>query len=433
MYEALIQSLQNLRANKLRSSLTMFGILWGIVSIIVLSSMGEGFRRGNDKVLRELGKNIVIIRRGRTSLQTGGERAGRLITLNVEDARALQRESRLLEVVSPEIMRGNIRIKSAFNAASLDVHGVEPQYQSIRTIELEYGRSLNWQDEEEVHRVALLGADVADQLFGSRSALGEGITIQGLPYTVVGKIRRKKQDSNYSGPDNDKIFVPFAAMQRDLPALGFGIEPHSVSTIIVTPKPWVVGEIVQHPPTGIEPMFNRDGIVEQDVRTILGRRHAFPLEDREAISIWNTTLETAMFDKMISGMRDFFLGVGFITLALGGIGVMNIMLIAVKDRTAEIGIRKAVGATTRDILLQFLMEGLFLTAISGGLGLAVALGICAGVNLLPRPEIFVGMVVTWEMVGLSIVTLIAIGALTSTYPAVRAAQLPPVEALQFER
>ncbi len=411
----------------------MFGILWGMITIIVLSGIGEGFQRGNDTVLREFGKNIVIIRPGRTSLQAGGERAGRMIPLDLDDARALQRESRLLQVVSPEIMRWGVSIKSMYNAAALAVHGVEPQYQNIRTLELEYGRPLNWQDEEQTLRVALLGADVADQLFGPRNALGERITIQGMPYTVVGKIRKKKQDSNYSGPDNDKVFIPFAAMMRDLPALGFGERPQAISAIIVTPKPWVVREIVQHPPTGVGPMFARDSIVEKEVRAILARRHGFNPEDQEAISIWNTTIQTAMFETMITGMGEFFMGVGLITLALGGIGVMNVMLIAVKDRTCEIGVRKAVGATTGDVLRQFLMEGLFLTLLSGGSGIVLALALCEGINMLPRPDRFAGMIVTWDVIAFSVATLIAVGVMTSTYPAVRAAKLPPVVALQYER
>src|SRR5262249_54776933 len=215
--EALTQSLQNLRANKLRSFLMMFGILWGMISVVVLSATGEGFRRGNDKVLRELGKNIGIIWGGRTSLQAGGERAGRQIFLTVDDARAIAAESSMVAVASPELTRGGVKVKSAYNAASAQISGSEPQYQAIRTIELAYGRLFTWQDEEQVSRVAIVGFDIAEQLFGKRSVTGETITINGFPYIVVGKIRKKNQDSNYSGPDNNKIFVPFAAMARDLP------------------------------------------------------------------------------------------------------------------------------------------------------------------------------------------------------------------------
>src|SRR5512135_3739100 len=162
MREAITQSLQNLRANKLRSFLTMFGILWGMISVVVLSATGEGFRKGNDQVLRELGKNIGIIWGGRTSLQAGGERAGRVIRLTAEDARAIASQARLVAVATPELQRGGIKVKSRYNAAAPPVHGIEPSYQDIRTLDLEYGRQLNWKDEREVHRVAILGADLTD-------------------------------------------------------------------------------------------------------------------------------------------------------------------------------------------------------------------------------------------------------------------------------
>ena len=154
MREIIIQVLQNLRANKLRSFLTMFGILWGVISVIVLSATGEGFQRGNQHVLEELGRNIGIVWGGRTSMQAGGERAGRRIFLTVDDARALARESNMIAVVSPEIQRGGIKVKSAFNAAALTVHGIEPQYQDIRTIDIEKGRGFRFADEEGSRRVA---------------------------------------------------------------------------------------------------------------------------------------------------------------------------------------------------------------------------------------------------------------------------------------
>ncbi len=430
MTEAILQSLQNLRANKLRSCLTMFGILWGMISVVVLSATGEGFRRGNDKVLLELGKNIGIVWGGRTSLQAGGERAGREIELTLDDARAIAAESSMVAVVSPELERAAVKVKSAYNSATARVSGVEPQYQEIRTIELEYGRNFAWQDEAQVARVAIVGFDVCEQLFGKRSALGETVTLNGMPYTVVGKIRKKKQDSNYSGPDNSKIFVPFAAMTRDLPRRDAA--PGTLSDIIVTPKDWVADQLpsVLNDRTGrIEDI---DWPLEINVRGILARRHGFDPVDKQAIAMWDTSLNTLMFGRMISHMKQFFTIVGIVTLALGGIGVMNIMLVAVKERTREIGVRKALGATTGHIQRQFFLEGFFLTMLSGGAGMLVALGLCWLVNLAPMPDRFSGMVLSWQAGVFSLLTLVAIGIVTSTYPARRAAELPPVEALRFE-
>lgn len=430
MREAILQSIENLRANKLRSFLTMFGILWGIVSIVLLSAMGEGFQRGNQKVLTEFGKNVGIVWGGRTSLQAGGERAGRIIRLTAEDARRLARESRMIEQISPEINRGGIQAKSRYNAASVQVHGVEPPYLWIRTVEVDRGRPLNWTDEEQVRRVALVGFDMAQQLFGSRDPIGETIALNGMAYTVVGRIRKKNQDSSYSGPDNGKIFVPFATMARDLPRPD--APPGTVSQILVSPRQWVVDALPRSLDTRTGRVEDIDWPLEREIRGILARHKGFDPEDREAIAMWDTSLSTLMFGRMIGHMRQFFLVVGFVTLALGGVGVMNIMLIAVKDRTREIGVRKALGATTRAVERQFFLEGFFLTALAGGVGLAIGLGLCALVNRAPLPARFAGMIVTPRIAATAIVTLVVVGVAAALLPARRAAQLPPTEALRYE-
>jgi putative ABC transport system permease protein len=430
MREAFIQSLQNLRANKLRSFLTMFGILWGVVSIVVLAATGQGFQVGNEHVLRELGQNIAIVFPGRTSMQAGGERAGRKVVLTAADARALEADSPLVEVATPEIERDGVSVKSPYNSASVSIQGVEPSYQIIRTLDLEYGRPMNWQDEDQVHRVAIIGADMMEQLFGKRNALGASISLNGIPYTVVGKIRKKDQDSNYSGPDNNKIFVPFSAMSQDLP-LPDG-QPGELSDIIVAPKPRVLDQLPAVLDARTGDIQDVDWPLAKDIRRVLAAQHGFDLDDKDAVPIWDTSLETLLFARMIDNMRQFFLVVGFVTLALGGIGVMNIMLIAVKERTREIGVRKALGATTWTVERQFFLEGFFLTMLSGGIGVALALGLCALVNLAPMPERFAGMIVSWQSGVLAIVTLMLIGVAAATLPARKAAQLPPVEALRFE-
>jgi putative ABC transport system permease protein len=430
MREAIRQAIDNLQANKLRSVLTMFGVLWGIIAVVILSATGEGFQRGNQTVLEELGKNIAIVWGGRTTMQAGGQRAGRQIFLTLEDARAIAAESPLAAVVSPEINRSGLKVKSRYNAAALGVHGIEPQYQDIRTIDVERGRIFGWPDEEQVRRVAIIGADAWQQLFGAHEGLGETVHVNGVPYTVVGKIRKKDQDSNYSGPDNDKVFVPFAAMARDFPRTD--VPAGTLSQIIVAPKPHVVAglEGVLDARTGR--IADIDWPLERDVRRVLAKRHGFDVEDRDALSVWDTSLESLMFGRMIDTMRQFFSLVGVITLALGGLGVMNIMLVAVRERTREIGVRKALGATTAAIQRQFFLEGFFLTLLSGGLGFALAAGLCALVNQLPMPARFQGMVMTWQAGALALGALVLIGVVTSTYPARRASLLPPVEALRYD-
>jgi putative ABC transport system permease protein len=429
MRELILQSVENLRAHKLRSVLTMFGVAWGMVSVVILTATGEGFRRGNDKQLLEMGQNVAIVRGGRTSMQAGGERAGRRVFLTADDARALRRESPLVDVVSPELTR-TAPTKSAYNSASSQIAGIEPPYLAIRTIQLEYGRPFSWRDEEESARVAIVGFTVADQLFGKRNILGEQVVLNGLPYTVVGKVRKKKQEVDYDGPDNNKIFVPFATMSRDMPRPD--AEPGVVTDIVVAPKQFVVDDL----PRVLDERGGRiddiDWPLGRSVRMVLAARHGLNPDDKEALDVWDTSLQTLMFGRMIDRMKTFFSTVGLVTLALGAVGVMNIMLVAITERTREVGIRKAVGATTGSIWRQFFIEGFFLTFVSGGAGLAIALAVCAGVNGLPLPDRFDGLIVSWRFGVLSVVMLTVIGAMAATYPAARASRLPPVESLRFE-
>ena len=430
MRESFLQAIDNLRANKLRSFLTMFGIMWGVVSIVVLSALGEGFRRGNDAVLREFGRNMSIVWGSRTTMQAGGERAGRLITLTVDDARAVKAQGRLVNMVSPEIQRG-AKVKSAYNEASVNVHGVEPPYMFMRTIEVDRGRQLNWSDEQNESQVAVIGWEMCKQLFGDRDPVGEQLLVNGTPYTVVGRIRRKDQDSSYSGPDNNKIFVPFAVMQKYMPRLEAA--PGSINQMLVMPHQEVIDNLTTVLNARTGRVEDVDWPLEQEIRGILARRKAFDQDDRDAINVWDTSLQTMFFDRMISGMASFFRVVGLVTLALGGIGVMNIMLIAVKDRTREIGVRKALGATTAAIQRQFFLEGFFLTLISGGLGMLIGVGLCMLVNTLATlPIRFAGMIITWPNALLALGALVLIGIVSSTLPARRAAQLPPTEALRYE-
>ena len=432
MKELLSQTWSNLMAHKLRSFLTMFGIIWGVISIVLLSAVSEGFQQGNLYVLKELGKNIIIIRNGRTSTQAGGERAGKFIRLDIGDVYALKEKARLLEHVTPELMRGGVSAKSAFNASSTQLSGVWPVYQFIRTIEVDRGRLLNEQDNTEARRVAVIGFDMSKQLFADRDPIGQEISLNGLPYTIIGRVRKKEQDSNYTGADNNRLFLPYEAMRKDFPIPGENNSSESLSAIIAAPYEEVANELNRIIEREGKINFEKIGPVEQEVLSIVGARKGFDPSDREALSMWNTALETVFFNKMISSMREFFIAVSIITLALGGIGVMNIMLISVKERTKEIGIRKALGATSGNVLRQFFSEGLLLTLLSGTIGLGIGIGLCKLVNMLPLPMRFSGMIITWQTAAFSVSILALIGIAAAMYPARRAAEMVPIEALRYE-
>src|ERR1700730_6598931 len=288
MKEAIKQSIDNLRTNKLRSVLTMFGIVWGVISIVILSALGEGFQRGNQAVLEELGRNVVIIRNGRTSAQAGGERAGRLIRLTIRDVYALKERAELIQFISPELMRGNVSVKSAYNAAALQMSGIWPQFQSIRTIEVSDGRLINEADNSEARRVVVIGREASKQLFADRNPVGEQLKLNGLSYTVIGRIRQKFQDSNYTGRDELRLFVPYEAMRRDFPMTGRFDTPDSISAIVAAPYQWVADALRQEVDSeafhGVFALFGQT-MVEQEIRRVLAPVHGFDERDREALSL----------------------------------------------------------------------------------------------------------------------------------------------------
>src|SRR5262245_34831807 len=385
--DLLRDTLRTLAAHKLRTALTMFGIAWGIVSIILMVAAGEGLREGQVKVAEQFGKDLLIVNAGRTSLQAGGTRAGRQIRFEADDDERVAAQSPSCKYVLPELGQGNVPVRSAYNAAALRVTGSLPPFAEIRSIPAAEGRYPDWEDEAEGRRVALLGSDARKQLFGSRPALGETIRVGAFPYTVVGIMRHKEQDSSYDGPDIQKVFVPFAAMLRDFPNKP-PATPRSVDRLLVSPK-----SVADHEDC------------KWQVRRALARLHGFDPQDKEAAGIWDTVEEAKAFRKMTDGMKYFLGAVGLATLFIGGIGVMNTMLVAVRERTREIGVRKAVGATRRSIVRQFFVETAIVVGLSGAIGMGFAYGLCALVNLLPMPMYFAGLLPTWQSGALAFLLL----------------------------
>ena len=406
--------LRTLWAHKLRAFLTMFGIAWGIVSIVLMVAAGEGLRKGQEEQTRNLGKDVMIVFHGRTSLQAGGTHAGRLVHWIDEDVPVVQAETPDCQYAIPELEQDTVRAHSNFNNAAFTVTGSYPQFAYIRTLDVGQGRFYDWDDMREARRVAFLGSDAAKQLFPGRNPVGDNVYLNDFPFVVVGVMAKKKQDSSYDGWDVNKVFIPFSAMRRDFPDKPPGT-PTTFDQLLVTPK-----SVDQHT------------ACKHEVRVALARMHRYDPADKEACPIWDTVQEAQAFKTMTDGMKYFLGAVGIVTLLLGGIGVMNVMLVAVRERTREIGVRKAIGAPAGTILRQFFAEALIIALLSGAIGLGVAFGFCALVNLLPMPDFFAGLVPDWTsaLVATGLLGTVAIAA--ALYPARRAASIDPIEALRYE-
>ena len=411
--DLMLDTLRTLWAHKLRTFLTMFGIAWGIISITLMVAASEGLRVGQQKQQETFAKDVMIIFAGRASMQAGGTRAGRPIHWEDTDHLAVQQEAPACQYVLPEL--GSTRpVRSLYNNASPSVNGSLPPFAEIRSVRVAEGRFYNWDDQAQSRRVAFLGSNVKKQLFATRPATGETILIQNIPYTVIGVMESKDQNSSYDGWDVDKIFVPFNAMIRDFPNKPPEL-PHSIDRLLVTPKSLKLHEDCK-----------------LQVRRALARLHNFDPRDKEAAGIWDTIETSKAFSLLMDSMKYFLGALGVTTLFLGGIGVMNVMLVAVRERTREIGVRKAVGASSRAILSQFFVETMIVAFLSGGVGLGIAYGLCALVNLLPMPPFFAGMLPTWQIALLSFVLLSTVAVLSAMYPARRAATVDPIEALRYE-
>jgi len=406
------QSLATLWAHKLRSFLTMFGIAWGVGSLLLLVGLGEGFRSGQAKQLANLGQDIMFTFPGRIPAVAGSTLSGQTYYFTYEDYLAIRDQAHFIRTVSPVLNREDIRAVSDYGSTNGQVFGVAPSYNQIRNVPVGPGRWFDDDDNTQNRRVAVVGWELLKNVFPGRPAVGSTILLNGIRFDVIGVLSKVGQDGNNG--TNARIFIPIATM-RDLFRLKQVNAENAISFI------------------NYRPLTRADHLTAvNEVHQIIARRHNFDPKLEDAFEDWDTVDNAKRVDKIFDSM-DYFLGVvGLVTLGLGAIGIVNIMLVSVTERTREIGLRKALGATHRNIMTQFFVEGMFLTLFSGGIGLLLASSFMTLLGMLPSPEGFDTPQLVPSSAVVAILSLAIAGIGAGLYPARQAALMAPVEALRQE-
>ena len=415
LFNIFAQVFRSIGANKLRSFLTMFGIAWGVASLLLLIGLGEGFRSGQRRGLAELGTDVIMIWGGTIPVLPEQHVGMHPYKLTMSDADAIRAGAPHVRNTTSLMQRSDLKQVSEYSSAGGQVMGVELNYPEIRNLPIAQGRFLNQEDIARRAQVVVLGQKMEKLLFPGHPSLGAFITLNGYRFQVIG-VAKKIGRGNNDG-DNQRIYIPLDTMQEFFPITGENVPQDAITSIQYQP---------------ISPDLNETAKAE--VHRIIATRHGFDPNAKEAFEEWDTIKSQRTVGLIFTAMDIFLGGVGIVTLALGAVGIINIMLVTVSERTKEIGLRKALGATNRSILFQFFLEGLTLTGLSGVIGIVGAAALMGGLGAMvgnndmgfdpPR-------LVPWSA-GMAMGSLMLCGIVAGLYPARQAAMLQPVEALRKE-
>lgn len=398
--------LRNLNQQRLRSFLTIFGIMWGTATLILLLAFGVGFRDQTVLNMRGMGDQLAIMFPGQTTKAFEGYGVGRPIRLREADAWMLKQQIPDMNIVLPEYMQ-NMQVIHGEKRRNSSVGGVYPGYQEVRNMfEKPGGRWLNEDDIEEQRRVIFLGNRLAQNLFENVDPVGKTVMMRETPFIVIGVLQEKIQNSSYSQQDQDRAFIPATTFSTMM-----GTD--AVNNIIYTPKDPALAESIRN-----------------QVYEVMGRKHRFDPSDTDAIGLWDTNEFWSFIDIMFLGINGFLGLIGFFTLAVGGIGVANIMFVVVQERMKEIGIRRSVGARRHHIMAQFFLETFMIIGIGAGAGYAIGWLLVQATQNIPIKE-FVGAPYFSPEVGLIAFAVLGfVGFAAGLLPAWRASRLDIVECLR---
>ena len=401
-----------MRHNRRRTALTMLGMGWGIATVVMLLAYGDGFGRAFANIFANFGTKLTIVVPGKTSMQAGGQKSGVQIRFTQDDVEALATNLPQVTHITPEVEK-QVNVQYDTRVFTFPVSGNDPDVISIRALKLGPGRFYNMEDQNQHARVAVIGSEAKEKLFSGRNALGEHIRLDGLSFEVVGVLSAKMQEGN--DDINRVVYIPFTTMS-DLK------DTHYLDSI------WFNYDT---------PEYER---IEPAVRSIMASQHKFSQTDRQAVRVFNLMMQLHQFEIISLGLKILMGFIGALTLGIGGVGLMNIMLVSVTQRTREIGVQKALGAQRWYILMQFLAEALTITFIGGVLGVILAYVVALSVGRLTLYSAFakngeagdIRLIIAPGTLIASTLILGAVGLISGMVPALRASRMDPIEALRHE-